>query len=348
MGPLLGRDALVALAAGLLALDAGLLLRRLSRTPRVPPVGGLLAAGAVLAALQHAGRLPADLGWGLALLALAGTAADVAPLPRSALPLLAVPGALLVAAAAPPEPGFAGPLVVVATAAGGSLVASFDDHWERQAIAPPLLAVSLAGLYAAVPDTEEAALVLAAVGPLGLLGWPGRGPALGRSGALVAAGLIAWVAATGGAARPPSVVGGTGCLALLALEPVGRWLAGVRSRPSVASGLAVAAGHLAFVAFASRVAAHRDAVPEAVALLAIAVAVVGGLVVTKPLGVIRPPRDRSPRAAAPRGRTRTARPASRPPPPSRHAARGRKRAGRSRRPGLRPVRAPRGVPRRRR
>jgi hypothetical protein len=93
------------------------------------------------------------------------------------------------------------------------------------------------------------------------------------AGALVAAGLLVWMVATDGAARPGSIVGGLACLGVLAVEPPARRLAGRRPGGPLPAPV-LAAAHLVLVAVAARVVGRRETVAEALplALLELAVA----------------------------------------------------------------------------
>jgi hypothetical protein len=167
--------------------------------------------------------------------------------------------------------------VVVAGATVGPLAAARTDaDWGPTGITPALYAISAAGVFAAVPNTREAAALLGASLPGAVCGWPLRRARLGRAGAAGATALLVWVSAVGALGREPSVVGAVACLGLLAALPAGRWLAGRWIEPSRHLRLRVAAGpaavlvvHIAVVAVASRVAGIsselRVAVPVAAA-----------------------------------------------------------------------------------
>jgi hypothetical protein len=172
----------------------------------------------------------------------------------------------------------------------GALLADFDRRWRAHGLAPPLLAVTAAGIYATVPDVEAALVVLGATLPVALLGWPGRWrrgtaaaasppPSLGVVGALAVAGLLAWTVAAGGAGRPGSVVGGSLCLGVLAVEPLAR-LVEPRRRSALLRGpvgLTALGAHLVLVAVAARVVGRAEtvvaALPAAGLTLAAALAV---------------------------------------------------------------------------
>jgi hypothetical protein len=274
------------------------------------------------------GRLLAGRYDELAVGLLLGLAATVACLavwawgrrfrPGSAVPVvglaLAAAGAAGIAAtgATPVAPALSWPGMAVAAVLAGAVLAGFDRRWRGRGLAPPLLAISAAGVYACVPDVEGALVVLGVTLPMTLLGWPwppglprrtdGAGhvdaataaqpPSLGVGGALAVAGLLVWSVATGGAGRPGSVVGGLACLGLLAAEPLARLLdprhrspldrLGRRSLPWSAL-----AAHLLLVAIASRIVGRAETLAQALplALLELAVALaVAVAVIRRPSG----------------------------------------------------------------
>jgi len=238
--PFAGRwdDLAVGLAFGAAALLAGVAAWALGRARR----GGLVAT--------LAGLAPAAAGVG----ALA--AAGVIPAGR--------------------EAGLAPAVAVAAVLVAGALLADFDRR-RPDGLALPLWAVTVAGVWATVPDVEAAVVVLGAALPPALLGWPGPLArsglvALGLAGSLASAALLVWVVATDGAARPGSMVGGLACLGVLAVEPVARRLAGRGPGGQPLPPLPVAVGHLALVAVAARVVGRRETVAEALPLAVAALA----------------------------------------------------------------------------
>lgn len=261
---------------GLLALGIGLALGlagRAGRAPAAATAAGLLFAAAFALGLRQALGLPTDLALGLVALAVAG-AAGALPAGRPLAPLLAVPGAwLMVSGSGLALDRWAQVLVGAAIVLGGWLVAAADASWRRDGLGPVLLAISVAGIYATLPDIEEALVALGAALPLALLGWPWPLAALGRAGAYAATGAMLWVVAAGGASRGSALVGGLACLGLFAVEPAARLLQ--PGRASVLEDLprgrwaaaAVAAGHLGLVFVAARVAGLRPSVGQAVAVV---------------------------------------------------------------------------------
>jgi len=231
----------------------------------LPVVGLLLALGTVIGLREvivspsQPDPLPPGLVAGLAMLAAAGLVCGLVRAPAVVGIALAAPGAwVIVTEAGLAEVGWVRLLVGVGAAVGGALAAAFDRRWRTSGVPPMILAVSVAGLYLAVPETMHASVVLGVALPIALLGL-GAVASLGSAGAYVSAGLLAWTAGIGGAARPSSIIGGLGCLGLLAVEPLSRMLAGGRSGleaiPRKWSMIALAAIQVVLVAIASRVAA---------------------------------------------------------------------------------------------
>lgn len=267
----------VEFAAGLLlgaaALVVGLVLagRRPGMRPNVTT--GLLFAGAFALTLQQVDGLPGRLILGLIGLAGAGAASGLRRVGRLG-PILAAPGAILVVSASSLQPGprtwaLGGTAIVL----GAWLLSDFDSRWRDQGLAPVLLAVSLAGVFSTVPDTEQALAAFGASLPLALLSWPWPLASLGRAGAYAATGSLIWVVATGGAGRGSAVIGGAACLALFVVEPVARRLD--RSGRSVLAGLPdgrwgtvlIAFLHLGLVYVAARVAGTRSTPAQAAAIV---------------------------------------------------------------------------------
>jgi hypothetical protein len=205
-----------------------------------------------------------------------------APAPVVGLALAAAGAAGITAADVPAALALRPVWIAVLAGVAGLLLADFDRRWRRQGLAAPLLAVSAAGIYLTVPDVEAAVVVLGAALPLVLLGWPvpfwraHPPPSLGLAGALAAAGLLVWTVASGGAGRPGSVVGGLGCLGVLALEPLARLLDRRHRGPLTGERAAwtALAAQLLLVGVAARVVGRADTVAAALppALLALAAA----------------------------------------------------------------------------
>jgi hypothetical protein len=279
LGAILASPELAAgLRFGLAASGIGLavgLAGRAGRAPAATATAGLLFAAAVALGLRQTLGLPAGLALGLLALAAAG-AAGALPAGGPLTPVLAIPGAWLVVSGS----GLAldrwmKVLIGAAIVLGGWLVAAVDARWRRRGLGPVLLAISVAGIYTCVPDTEPALVALGAALPLALLGWPWPLVALGRAGGCAATGVMLWVVAAGGAGRGSAVVGGVACLGLFVVEPAARLLPPGRTGAleDLLGGrwaTATAAGaHLALVYVAARIAGLRPSVAQAVAVVVV-------------------------------------------------------------------------------
>ena len=273
---------------GLIALAVGLALAFPRRGRRPIDAAGLLFSVAFALALQQTLGLPGALALGLVGLAGAGAISRLPMLGRLG-PILAVPGAwLVVSGCGLVLERWTWMLAGVAIVIGGWLLADFDARWQREDLGPVLLAISMAGIYFTVPDTEHALVALGASLPLAFLGWPWPLASLGRAGAYAATGSLLWIVVTGGFGRSSAVVGGVACLGLFAVEPVTRLLdRGGRSMleclPRGRRGAVIVAFlHLALVYIAARVAGTRRTVAEAaaIALAEFAAAVVLSLIAT--------------------------------------------------------------------
>lgn len=280
------------LAVGVAALVLGIALgvvARLSPLRRPPPLAGLLLAGAGLVALERTGTVLTELVLALGTLGAIGFVGDL--LPRRWWVLVVPPAAwaawwlsqetfgprtarddgcgclLLLDRAWVDQAVFATVIV------GGTLAAAFHRHWRTAGISTPLMPISLLGVYFTVPDTEQAAAVLGATALLVLLGWPVALLSLGIGGAFASVGLLAWVSVVGGVGRPGSIVGALGCVGLLAVEPVGRLLAGGRSPleliPARQRTPVSAVLHLVLVFIASRIAGLQEAASDAARIVAV-------------------------------------------------------------------------------
>ena len=245
------------------------------------PATGLLMGVAALVAINPS-RAPTP----VVLVGLAGvTAAAALPAGRQSpagaaslvmAVLLAAPFAWLLAIDAS-SIGWVRAVVVGGAAVGAVAAGRTDVEWGWTGLTPVLYVVTAAGVFAAVPNTQEAAALLGASVPGALAGWPLCRGRLGGAGAAAATALLVWVAAVGALGREPALVGAVACLGLLATLPVGRWLArwiDRRVRPPrwvVAAPLPVLVVHAVVVGVASRVAgvSHelRVAVPVSVAAM---------------------------------------------------------------------------------
>jgi hypothetical protein len=263
----------VALGCGLVLAFATVLARRtgLARLGFAVALVGA-ALGGIDAALGIDGPVgsPRLLAAGLVALAVGATLAARSRWPVAVAMAAVLPGALLVAAAADgPVPDWARGLVLVAIVVAAPLTMTFDRAAPR--FTAPLLAVSAAGVYWTVPDTEQALPVLGAFLAVALLAAdPAAPPSPG--GAAAAVGLLSWTAAVGGYGRPGSIVGAIACLGVPVLVPL------VRRHPRLVgtrAALTVGAVQVVTVAVASRVAGLRYSVAAAAAISIVALLAAG-------------------------------------------------------------------------
>lgn len=229
------------LAAGCVTTTVALAAAgRLRRSVRPVPVAG--PAGALATTWVLAGEPWVDPTLAVAVLVLAAGGLALDRFPRrpliAALPLVA--GALLLAfGSGAPAAGWIRATIVASTLAGGAAVVSFESRWRATGIGPGLLFGTVVGAYLCVPDTEAVLVLLGALTPVLLLGWPLRWGSLGAGGAFALCGLLAWAVAVGGEPRAASIVGATAALGVLVVEPVVR-SATVRLRvPTTAVALVV-------------------------------------------------------------------------------------------------------------
>lgn len=249
------------------------------RRHRPCPIAGLLIALAAAVAVVESQRPVPGLVAGLVLLGVAGAVIDAMPRLRPLLPVLAIPGAWVVATGVEVAQGWAPLALGVTVAAGGALVADFDGRWSTRPLGPAMVVVSLAGVFVTVPETREALPVIGAALPLALIGWPANLGSLGAGGSLAATGLLAWTVGQGGTFRDSAIVGGLACLGMLVAEPLGRLVHPQREhrrlpRPTWVL-VAVLVAHVAVVFVASRVAGLADRLTVALVLAALALAAAG-------------------------------------------------------------------------
>ena len=212
------------LVVGLLAALVAMVWTAMTSRPF--PAGGLLLAATAFAVLAVTLEFDVGLALGLVLLAVAGLIRTRTTISAVAI---AIPGGIVIGAEFLDStlavlPGF----VVLAVAVLAPLVASFDERYAASTVATPLIAISFAGVLLTIPDTDEAVVVASVAAAWVLAGPPARAARLGRSGAYAATGLLVWVVASGGFARPGSLITGVAVLGLLIAEPVGRLVRTVR------------------------------------------------------------------------------------------------------------------------
>jgi len=271
---LTSQEFLAGLVFGVAALTIGALVvyvwRRRRSTP-VPIVGVLLTLAA-LPAIGVTRDLPIDLWFGIVLLGVAGTlypwarrvpllpAALVAPGAWWMTQVVELPGAAWV-------PWLLFAWIILST----PLVTSFDRHFAERGYATVFLLVSIAGMFATLPDTEEILVVFGVAVPLALLAWPMVKASLGAIGIYPVLGVMAWVIAFGGRGRESAVIGAAAGLAFLVIEPLVRWWRGRTLLDRVPGGLwwvpAAGAFQLVVVLLSARVAGLSET-PRQAALVA--------------------------------------------------------------------------------
>jgi hypothetical protein len=162
-------------------------------------------------------------------------------------------GAVLVTLAAPGTPAWARGLAFVAVVVASPTSEIVDRRFPSLTFA--FIAVSSIGVYATVPDTEQARSLVGAFVAVAVVAMASRrsSESVGPS---VSVALVAWAGLVGGVARPGSVVGAISCLGVLALGSLVR-------RPTL---VRLAAVHAVAVVLASRVAGLRQSAWTALAI----------------------------------------------------------------------------------
>ena len=249
----------------------------------VAPAGELAALGFLLA-MPVTQAVPAPVWQGVIALIVAGSIAQFAAR-RWAGPLLAAPGAWLIAGAVIRYEAdwvrwfTLGSIVLVGWAAAEFSARPVTSRWS-----PAMFSVFSVGAFLAVPDTEDALVLLGALAPLAVLSLPLIGSRLSAGGAYALIGVSVWAITLGGIGRPASLIGAIACVGLLAADPIARRLSQSSSSPldklrSGWAGLVVWSAAQLFVVLAiSRTAGLLDSVAAAsivsVFLLAMAVAAI--------------------------------------------------------------------------
>jgi hypothetical protein len=270
---------------------AGIAAWRRDSEPLPMPVLGLVGAVAAVFGLRSTDYWTGDLLLGLVALGAGGAAITVlgryfeAPLLAGAV--LAVPGALLTAAAVDANPlDWVQPFVVVAIVVAAATVADFDNYQSRTGFGPVFLAVTALGVYWTVPDTEEAAALVGAAIPLALLGFPRPLATLGRAGAFAMVGVVIWLAAVDGRGRASAVVGATACLGVMLLDPVLDRVLPSRHehnvRPWTLFPFLVTGIHVGLVVVESRIAGTQSSLGAAVVITIVAFAISAALLAIVP------------------------------------------------------------------
>lgn len=119
------------------------------------------------------------------------------------------------------------------------------------------VAATIGGIWATVPDTEQAAVLIGVTAALAWAWWPADWASPRFNGSLVIGFLLAWVAWRGGEGRETGWIGAVGSMAVLG------WTA--FALPDAHPGL-ILAGHVALVAVWSRWAGLSTSSAQALAI----------------------------------------------------------------------------------
>ncbi|MGH8952681.1 MAG: hypothetical protein ACRDX9_14830 [Acidimicrobiia bacterium] len=210
------------LRLGIIALAIGWALRFATGRYRPPmPIGGVLVAVATILAFY---RTEEPLGNALAALGLILVGVLIARItkaPKWVAPLAAIPGAIWLAFGSPiSEFTWVRVFIAVLIPVAGYLISDFETRYDRMGLGVVFFTLAALGAFAAVPDTEQALVLIATALPITLLAWPKVAVSLGMEGSFLAVAVLLWVTAAGGGGRPPSIVGSAACLGFLLLEPI--------------------------------------------------------------------------------------------------------------------------------
>jgi hypothetical protein len=227
------------------------------RTSRPVPVWGVIATSAVWISIWVTIGRRFGLGVGLAVLSLAGWLWDRS---KVGSVLAATIGSVLVV--------WRGGLAdvqwirfgaIFAIIAIGLALLSFARQAQVGSLVVPLLAITMFGVWATVPDTEAARIPLGMLVPLGLVAWPWRLSSLGTTGAFAIAGIIVWIAVIGGAAREGSIIGAWASAGVLLGGLIPRFETRLRAP-------AILTIHAGVVYLTARVAGFQEGAPLALML----------------------------------------------------------------------------------
>jgi hypothetical protein len=273
------------LRLGIVALGTGWALRFVVGRYRPPlPIFGLFLTVVTVAALYLAAEPLGPAVPALLVIVVAVLIARLLHAPRWVPPLAALPGAIWLAFGSPvTEFLWVRILMAVLIPVAGFLISEFESRYDRLGLGVIFFTLAVLGMFAAVPDTEQALTIGAAAVPLTLLAWPKVAASVGTEGAYAAVAIFLFVTAVGGGARPPSIVGSVACLGFLLLEPL---IVALRPKakdlmsaiPRNWLGAMVASiPQLVLVVICSRIAARFSVMLPAVIIIVVAYALaVGG------------------------------------------------------------------------
>ncbi len=243
-------------------------------------MGGAVITLATAAAVTLAGDAVLQMWVGLGVVLAGVTIAASLGASAAVAAMAAVPGAVVIALAAPPDPSWVRPTVVALTPLVGFLTDDFETRYSHRGLGVVFFGLASMGTFLAVPDTEWARTLFAVCLVFSLAAWPRPLVALGRAGSHMAAAVFVLITASGAMSRPASAIGALACLGFLVVEPlaVRLWprLAGLS--PSLHStpeaNLFATVPQFALVLACSRVAARNEsvAVASTVSLVVLALA----------------------------------------------------------------------------
>lgn len=256
---LLGPEFRLALGVGavaaLLCAAAGSIWRRRGSGPA--SIGGLVLATALLVAQYGDGPVPRRLVLGLIVLAAAGLVPAGSHLRRTLAWSATVVGAWMVVSSTGISLADGWLVLGIAAVLLLAIALSRGDSATRDAaLGLPLFALSVIGIFFAIPDTEDALVLMGVSLPMAVNGWPIRLASLGGAGAHVVVGLSVWTIIRGGYVRPSSMLGALACLGVLAAILTGWGRASAQSHPLEVLGIITF--HLGLVFVASRVVAVQS------------------------------------------------------------------------------------------
>ncbi|MEX1125918.1 MAG: hypothetical protein WD895_01565 [Acidimicrobiia bacterium] len=182
--------------------------------------GLIMAAAAFVAVSVTQGRRLGLLG-GLGVLALGGWLARP-PRGSARAPfgwaLIAIGAEAMIWRGGFEETGWLLVIAPAAIAMIGATLAAWATRLPQEWLGI-MIAISAFGIWVTVPETEGARALLGASIPMALGTLRPVGAKLGYGGAFPLAGLLVWIVATGGEARPASIIGGWACIGALAILP---------------------------------------------------------------------------------------------------------------------------------
>jgi len=238
-------------------------------------IGGILIAVASALAFSL-GDEHSTLVWvaiGIVFLLTFGAEAIGAPAHITAIASL--PGAVVMAMAAPADPAWFRLLVIAAIPVGGYLIDDFETRYAVRGLGVLFFGLAVAGTFLAVPDTELARAMVGVCFPIMFLAWPRVKISLGVSGAYMAMAVFSLSTTAGGLGRSASAIGAMACLGFLVMEPLAvRMLPRLallpRSLQTTAEAAVLAALPQAVLVFvSSRVAGPLDSVLQSFAVVTI-------------------------------------------------------------------------------